>query len=45
MYVSLIWFRMYYLTLKGSFQNLTLGQVRSGQGGIMTQVGQHAHSL
>ena len=33
------------LTLKGQFQNLTSGQVRSrsGQGQIMTQVGQYAH--
>ena len=38
---------MYFLTLKGEFQNLTSGQVwsRSGQGQIMTQLGQYAHPL
>ena len=28
--------------LKSQFQNLTSGQVRSGQGEVMTQVGQYA---
>ena len=38
---------MYFLTLKDQFDNLTSGQVwsRSGQGQIMTQVGQYANFL
>ena len=38
---------MYFLTLKGQFENLTTDQVmsRSGQGQIMTQVGQYAHPM
>ena len=38
---------MHFLNLKGQFENLTTGQVRSrsGQGQITTQVGQYAHPL
>ena len=34
---------MYFLTLKGQFENLASGQVTLGQCQIVTQVGQYAH--